>query len=62
MWFISWEDFTEYVLMFCPENEATMVFMWPESKEYFQGRQNLKVYINEFEDLVDLSEYTDPIQ
>jgi hypothetical protein len=48
--------------MFCPENEATMVFMWPESKRYFQGRQNLKVYINEFEDLVDLSEYTDPIQ
>jgi hypothetical protein len=28
---------------------------------YFQGKQNVEAYINEFKDLVDLSGYTDPI-
>jgi hypothetical protein len=60
--FTSWSDFTEeFVLAFCPENEATTVLMWLESNHYFQGKQNIEVYIDEFKDLVDLSGYIDPI-
>jgi hypothetical protein len=32
-----------------------------ELDQYFQGRQNVEAYIDEFKDLVDLSGYTDPI-
>jgi hypothetical protein len=32
-----------------------------ESDRYFQGKQNVEAYIDEFKDLVDLSGYTDPI-
>jgi hypothetical protein len=60
--FASWGDFTvTFTSMFCPENEATMVLMWLESKRYFQGRQNIEAYIDEFKDLINLSGYTDPI-
>jgi hypothetical protein len=62
MCFASWRDFTEeFVLMFCPENEATTALMRLESDWYFQAKQNVEVYIDEFKDLVDLSGYTDPI-
>jgi hypothetical protein len=48
--------------MFCPENEATMALMRLESDQYYQGKQNVEAYIDEFKDLVDLSGYTDPIE
>jgi hypothetical protein len=32
-----------------------------ESDRYFQGKQNIEAYLNEFKDLVDLSGYKDPI-
>jgi hypothetical protein len=51
----------EFVLAFCPENEATTVLMRLESDHYFQGKQNVEAYINEFKDLIDLSGYSDPI-
>jgi hypothetical protein len=47
--------------MFCPENEATTALMRLESDRYYQGKQNVEAYIDEFKDLVDLSGYTDPI-
>jgi hypothetical protein len=46
---------------FCPENEATTALMRLESDWYYQGKQNVEAYIDEFKDLVDLSGYTDPI-
>jgi hypothetical protein len=62
MCFTSWHDFTEeFMLMFCPENEAIMALMRLESNRYYQGKQNVEVYIDEFKDLVDPSGYTDPI-
>jgi hypothetical protein len=62
MCFTSWSDFTEeFMLMFCPENEATIALMWLESDHYYQGKWNVEVYIDEFKDLIDLSGYTDPI-
>jgi hypothetical protein len=49
------------VSAFCLENEATTVLMRLESDCYFQGKQKVEAYIDEFKDLVDLSGYTDPI-
>jgi hypothetical protein len=44
MCFASWSNFMEeFVLMFCPENEATTALMWLESDHYFQGKQNVEV-------------------
>jgi hypothetical protein len=62
MCFASWHDFTEeFAAMFCPENEAITALMQLESDRYYQGKQNVEAYIDEFKDLVDLSGYTDPI-
>jgi hypothetical protein len=62
MCFASWREFTEgFASMFCPENEATTALMRLESDQYFQAKQNVEAYIDEFKDLVDLSGYTDPI-
>jgi hypothetical protein len=62
MCFASWHDCTEeFAAMFCLENEAIMALMRLESDQYYQGKQNVEAYIDEFKDLVDLSGYTDPI-
>jgi hypothetical protein len=62
MCFASWSDFTEeFVLMLCPENEATTALMRLKSDRHFQGKQNVEAYIDEFKDLIDLSGYADPI-
>jgi hypothetical protein len=62
MCFAFWSKFKEkFTLAFCPENEATTALMWLESNHYFQGKQNVEVYIDKFKDLIDLLGYTDPI-
>jgi hypothetical protein len=62
MCFTSWDEFREeFTAAFCPENEATTALMRLKSDRYFQGKQNVEVYIDEFKDLVDLSGYMDPI-
>jgi hypothetical protein len=62
MCFASWREFTEkFVSTFYPENEATTALMQLESDRYFQAKQNVEGYIDEFKDLIDLSGYTDPI-
>jgi hypothetical protein len=62
MCFTSWDEFREeFTAVFCPENEATTILIRLESDCYFQGKQNVEAYINEFKDLIDLSGYTDPI-
>jgi hypothetical protein len=62
MCFTSWDGFREeFMVVFCPENEATTTLMQLESDCYFQGKQNVEAYIDEFKDLIDLSGYTDPI-
>jgi hypothetical protein len=62
MCFTSWHDFTEeFVATFCPGNEATTALIQLKSDRYYQGKQNVEAYIDEFKDLVDLSRYTDPI-
>jgi hypothetical protein len=62
MCFTSWDEFREeFTAAFCPENKATTVLMRLKSDHYFQGKRNIEAYIDEFEDLVDLSGYMDPI-
>jgi hypothetical protein len=62
MCFTSWREFTEeFASTFCPENEVTMLLMRLEFDRYFQAKQNVEVYIDEFKDLINLSSYTDPI-
>jgi hypothetical protein len=62
MCFASWDEFREeFTAAFCPENKTTTALMRLESDRYFQGKQNVEAYIDEFKDLVDLSGYTDPI-
>jgi hypothetical protein len=62
MYFASWSKFTEeFTFVFCPENEATTALMLLESNCYFQGKQNVEAFIDEFKDLVNLSGHTDPI-
>jgi hypothetical protein len=62
MCFASWDEFRdEFTAAFCPENEVTTALMRLESDRYFQAKQNVEAYIDEFKDLVDLSGYTDPI-
>jgi hypothetical protein len=61
MCFTSWDEFREeFKVAFCPENKATTTLMRLESDCYFQGKWNIKVYIDEFKDLIDLSGYTYP--
>jgi hypothetical protein len=51
----------EFESIFCPENKATTVLMTLESDWYFQGKQNIDTYMDEFKELIALSGYTDPI-
>jgi hypothetical protein len=49
MCFTSWDEFREeFTSTFCPENEATTALMRLESDRYFQGKQNVEAYIDEF--------------
>lgn len=60
--FATWADFaTAFRDSFFPENEATDARMKLESTEYFQGRRSVDTYVDEFEDLIELSGYTDKL-
>jgi hypothetical protein len=62
MVFTSWKEIMdELALIFCPESEATIALMTLESNQYFQGKQNVDTYTDEFREFVVLSGYMDPI-
>jgi hypothetical protein len=57
-----WHAFrVAFIEAFCPENEATVALMHLESEVYFQGKRSVDTYTDEFEDLIDLSGYTDAL-
>jgi len=58
----TWLGFRNaFVEAFCPENEALDARMCLESPRYHQGRRTVDAYIDEFQDLVDLSGYVDKL-
>jgi Zinc knuckle/Retrotransposon gag protein len=60
--FASWVPFhAAFVDSFCPENESTFALMRLESDRYFQSKRSVDAYVDEFEDLIDLSGYSDPL-
>jgi Retrotransposon gag protein len=60
--FASWVPFrAAFVDSFCPENESTFALMRLESDCYFQSKRSVDAYVDEFEDLIDLSGYSDPL-
>lgn len=60
--FSDWKEFLEaFVSLFCPANEATHALMRLETTDYYQKKRDVDEYIDEFQELIDLSGYTDPL-
>jgi hypothetical protein len=59
--FLDWEDFRdEFKMEFTPPHEDSLAINRLESLAYFQKGQSLDDYIDEFQDLITDSGYTDP--
>jgi hypothetical protein len=57
-----WDAFQRvFIETFCPENESTHALMHLESDCYFQGKRTVDAYVDEFEDLINLSGYSDDL-
>jgi hypothetical protein len=50
-----------YVSLFCPVNESTMALMKLEMEEYYQNKFDVNKYVDDFEELIDLLRYMDPL-
>ena len=60
--YANWEEFQAvFIATFCPENESTTAIMRLKSAAYYQNRRTVNAYIDEFEDLISLSKYSDLI-
>jgi hypothetical protein len=59
--FLDWEDFRdEFKKEFTPAHAYSLAINCLESSAYFQKVHSLDDYINEFQDLITVSSYTDP--
>jgi hypothetical protein len=57
-----WDAFQKFFIKtFCLENKSTHTLMHLESDRYFQGKWTVNAYVDEFEDLIDLSGYLDDL-
>ena len=60
--FADYQEFHQQLeLEFCEEDETTHALMHLESDQYHQGLRTISEFIDEFQELVDLSGLTDPI-
>ena len=60
--FPTWNEFvTEFNLRFVQENEQDHALLRLESRAYHMGSRDVFRYTDDFEDLVDLAGFTDPI-
>jgi hypothetical protein len=60
--FKLWDVFyVTYISLFCPTNESTMALMKLETEEYYQNKCDVNKYIDNFEELIDLLGYMDPL-
>jgi hypothetical protein len=48
-------------MLFCPVNESMMALMKLEMEEYHQNKCNVNEYVDNFEELIDLLGYMDPL-
>lgn len=59
-YFKSWNDFaSEFRSRFLPDRERESAMLKLESTRYHQGRRTFQEYIDEFQDLIDQSGYTE---
>jgi hypothetical protein len=57
----DWSDFKDdFEGRFCPRNESANAINRLETELYFQGRRDVDEYLDEFEELILKSGYTDP--
>jgi hypothetical protein len=57
----EWSEFKEdFEDRFCPRNESANAMNRLETELYFQGRRDVDEYLDEFEELITKSGYTDP--
>ena len=60
--FATWEAFLEaFAASFCPEDEQSHTLMYLESDKYFQHKRTMDEYIDEFEQLIHKSGYTEAL-
>jgi len=60
--YADWGAFyAAYTTNFCPANEATTALMRLETRSYFQNKRDVDEYVDEFEELIDMSGYSDPL-
>ena len=60
--FPTWDLFVaEFKLRFVKENEQEHALAKLESRSYYMGSRDVFLYTDEFEDLVDLAGFSDPI-
>jgi hypothetical protein len=60
--FQTWESFyTTFVSLFCPINESMMALIKLEMEDYHQNKHDVDEYVNDFEELINLLGYMDPL-
>jgi hypothetical protein len=57
-----WDTFIkDYISHFCPPNERMTALIKLEMKQYYQNKCNIEEYIDEFEELINMSQYKDSL-
>ena len=57
---MDWNAFeTDFVDIFCPKNEQLLALTRLEGMSWYQGKDSVEEYIDQFVELIDLAEYHD---
>jgi hypothetical protein len=55
-----WDTFIkDYISHFCPLNKRMTALMKLKTRQYYHNKHDVEEYINEFEELVNMSQYKD---
>jgi len=59
-YYSDWDAFKEdFVKHFCPKDEQLLAITKLEGTSWYQGKDSVKDYIDCFQELIDVSEYSD---